>query len=700
MKYDKTVSDTRKRYNLRKLQGRTYSFEKDKISKPKVNKNTKKKQLSQKKGVTNEFKYTWANFNIYQSADNYENSQHMDLDNDKNDWVSATRVKNYLLKEPLIDWFDLYYKTNKYNENHTILNSYQSNLSGSIEQNMLLSSNAENSNQNEIFFEMGIKFENEVMNFIRNKYPDAIKKVVMMELNSSLNELTLQYMKQGIPIIEQAALYNFKNKTYGIADILVRSDWINKLFTTSVISEDEEMRQGSNLTGKYHYRVIDIKWTTLYLCSNGKNIRNSHRFPAYKGQLAIYNAALGILQGYTPNEAFILAKSWNLNNGLPNKQEGHNCFTRLGCIDFKIFDNKYLKETHDAIKWIRDVRYNGSHWTCNTPSVPELYPNMCNKYDAPYHNIKTELANQIDELTLIYMVGSKNRKIAHKNEIYAWSDKKCDSKSLGINGKKIGPIVNKIIRINRDSDNLIEPMKIINNMQNWKQKHGLDFYLDFESITGCLYFKDINPQNAKSDNQILFLIGVGYEKNNIWTYESFIIHEINRQNENTIVNDFINLIERETEIYMKENNIKSRSACKPRFFHWSNAEKSIFNTVDKRHNDMFSIWKNNVEWIDMYKVFISEPIVLKGAKKFTLKEIAKTMSLHGMITSNWSSDGPENGLDAMLEAIKYYRYMNNPNKNIGDYNKNKLLMDSIINYNEIDCKVVYEIVSYLRQHHC
>jgi hypothetical protein len=40
-----------------------------------------------------------------------------------------------------------------------------------------------------------------------------------------------------------------------------------------------------------------------------------------------------------------------------------------------------------------------------TPSVPELYPNMCNKLDD--HTIKRKLANELSELTEIWMVGPK-----------------------------------------------------------------------------------------------------------------------------------------------------------------------------------------------------------------------------------------------------------------------------------------------------
>ena len=67
------------------------------------------------------------------------------------------------------------------------------------------------------------------------------------------------------------------------------------------------------LTGnKYHYRVIDCKWTTMTLCADNVSIRKEGLFPAYKGQLAVYTAALGQMQGYTPNYAYIMAKKWKI----------------------------------------------------------------------------------------------------------------------------------------------------------------------------------------------------------------------------------------------------------------------------------------------------------------------------------------------------------------------------------------------------
>ena len=103
----------------------------------------------------------------------------------------------------------------------------------------------------------------------------------------------------------------------------------------------------------------------------------------------------------------------------------------------------------------------------------------------------------------------------------------------------------------------------------------------------------------------------------------------------------------------------------------------------------------------MCKVFTSEPIVVKGAFKFNLKEIAKNMANNGLIKSTWNSLGPDNGFTAMFDAIDYYRYYSNENKNRSKEEDEKYnrVMTSITDYNEIDCKVIWEIVGYLRQNH-
>ena len=145
-----------------------------------------------------------------------------------------------------------------------------------------------------------------------------------------------------------------------------------------------------------------------------------------------------------------------------------------------------------------------------------------------------------------------------------------------------------------------------------------------------------------------------------------------------------------TELTTFLNNYCKKGRLK--LFHWGNAERTIFNTINNRHNNIWNEWSKNVIWIDMCKEFIQEPITIKGALKYNLKEIANAMNKHNFIKSTWDSSGPSGGLEAMLDAIKYYR-------SAEDNTESSQLIESIIKYNEIDCKVLWEIVSYLRNSH-
>jgi hypothetical protein len=93
----------------------------------------------------------------------------------------------------------------------------------------------------------------------------------------------------------------------------------------------------------------------------------------------------------------------------------------------------------------------------------------------------------------------------------------------------------------------------------------------------------------------------------------------------------------------------------------------------------------------MYSVFTSEPIVVKGALNFRLKTIGKAMYKLGLIDILWEDNEVTDGLAAMMHAVKYYT---------GDVeNTNVSIMDTIVDYNEIDCKVIWAIIKYLRLNH-
>ena len=91
----------------------------------------------------------------------------------------------------------------------------------------------------------------------------------------------------------------------------------------------------------------------------------------------------------------------------------------------------------------------------------------------------------------------------------------------------------------------------------------------------------------------------------------------------------------------------------------------------------------------MCKIFKEEPIAIKGCFNYGLKHIAKSMKHHGMINTYLESE-TKNGMMAMVKAWNCYNLKDPINSPI---------MKDIIKYNEFDCRVIYDIVKYIRNNH-
>jgi len=592
-----------------------------------------------------------------------------------NTWVSATDVKNYLMNDPILDWFDRYYCTQGLN------GEYNTRATQKKRQDNMVT---EKSKMN-VLFEKGILFEEKVLNHLRSQYQtETIAVNGKKDMNRKNYNKTVDAMMRGVPMIFQAVLYNDQNHTQGIADIMIRSDYINLIVNRRVLTDDEINIKAPNLSGNYHYCVIDIKWTSMTICADGIHIRNENRFPAYKGQMVIYNTCVGNIQGYTPTKAYIMSKHWNIDTKR-NPQEGYNCFDILGTIDYSDRDNAYVTRTKSAIEWVRRVRREGSAWDPLNPTIEEMYPNSSNTNDAPWSKVKATVCNSIDEITKLWYVSVPHRVNAHSRGIMKWSDPRCTSQTLEYPQGQRANIIDMILNVNR-GDDLIFPNKIQNNMDEWKQTSSLDFTVDFEYVNMCLTGSEMNIHNSSTESRVINMIGVGYTENNEWRYKCFTIEALTLDEEKRIIDEFTQFI------ITKSNELRTHASQIPKLFHWYSAETTTFNIVNKRHNYRWTQWEQNIRWVDMYVVFTSEPIVIKGSLCFKLKEIGKAMYNNGMISTFWDDSGVTDGLIAMIDSINYYK---DKAQGIDD----KKVIESVIKYNEIDCKVIWDILKYLREHH-
>jgi hypothetical protein len=545
--------------------------------------------------------------------------------------------------------------------------------------------------------EKGIEFENKLVQFI-NKEKIKIKFVSQYITDKSINK-TIEYMMKGIPVIHSAPVRNINNKTHGIIDLLVRSDYIEKIVDECPIKEEEKFMYSSKLDKPYYYVVIDIKFSTLPLKSDGKHILNTSNYPAYKSQLYIYTEAVGLIQGYTSRYAFIMGRRWNYTK-TDIKYSDYTCTNKLGVIDYEKVDKIFVQKTKNALKWLNNVKENGYKWSVYPPSRKELYPNMCVD-SGIWQKEKEKISENIGEISSIWYCGVKNREIALQNGIKSWKDPNCVSSNMGINGTR-ATIIDSILNINRQNIDKIRPQscdQILNNLFDWKNQVGEnpleynEMFVDFETFSDILApFTDLPFQKI---TEMIFLIGIYWKNENTWEYKKFICRDASYDEEYRIMNEFITFLK-------KHNNPKLWFWCAENKF-WKSAENRQFDFAIKHRDEgkkegketcdysdysdyILNHW-SNINLCDMCDIFKKEPIVIKNCFSFKLKEIAKALYNHNLIKTKLDSNC-NNGMTACIKAYNIYKTDPNP--------LNNYIMKDIIKYNEFDCKVLYDILNYLR----
>ena len=587
-------------------------------------------------------------------------------------WYTATSLRHYMMHDTLEDWLERYYEKKgichrghdtgdkvSYSKHHPFL---------------------------DLLFRKGNEFEADIWTRIQARFPGQTVQIAQSCQARDVSKVkqTIQAMKSGIPIIYQGILWNPENQTYGSPDLMVRSDWINRLITDKMISPEEEHHP--SIFGPYHYRVIDIKWTTLNLLSDGFSLCNSSKFRAYKAQLYIYNQAISAIQQYQCPEAYILGRQYHYTS---KKQTFSGCspFDRMGRISFFDRDTDIAYQVSCALKWLYAVRHEGHTWhLLPTPSREELYPNMVSKNDLPWHPVKQYYAHQLEELTLLWFCGPDKRRIGHSNGVYRLSDPKCCSSALGITGAIQAPTVDAILAINRSKTDLIRPKKITTDWIGWKRIPKLDLYVDFEYINNICY-EGPDPYFSGEDTpRYTYLIGVLYVVDGVAKYQPFVLKQMTEADEREMVDNFVTFV----------MDLQTTYHCTPNVYHWGRAEQSTFRKLNEKHQGRWTGQK--IKWVDMLKEIFknkSQPIAIKGAWKYGIKEIAGAMFRNKMISNIWDSTC-SNGLHAMTQGYECYKTAKESGVEITDLPS----MKDLVRYNEIDCKVMLEILSYLRTHLC
>lgn len=580
------------------------------------------------------------------------------------EWIAASKTRNYCSDDPLLDWLD------RYGEAHGFVRDAGGPGFDA------------RTDFREFIFRKGLEFERAVMAHLAQRFQVVTvcqERGAVRERKSV--EATFEAMTGAIEIIAQPALWNAETSTYGMPDLLVRSDVLHQLFPECV-SETEAAQPASDLSiGDRHYRVVDIKFTTLELTQDG---RAKAKHLTYCTQVWIYNEALGRLQGLTPDAGFLLGRRWKISQD----RRGTAAFERLARVD-QLSDAR--TSALEACDWLRRVRTVGASWqVLPEPSVPELRPNMRER-DETWHGAKTQIAAVLDDLTLLPRVTPEKRAVGFSGGLARWTDAGCCATSLGISGPSYIALTDAVIKANQSAEDgaIVFPDRVRANEQLWREPGGLEFFVDFETVSDL--DEDFSTFPDAGGQTLIFMIGCGHFTGPadapVWNFRVFTVDALVPGDERRAIEDWLAHMSAICAAV-------SQTLDRARVFHWSPAETSTFteayNAAHRRHGE--PPWPA-VPWVDLLnRVIKAQPVTVRGAFGFGLKAIARAMHANGLIQTLWS-DGATDGLGAMVGAWWCHHEAARRSVSIREID----LMKEIEAYNEVDCKVMAEVLAYLRR---
>ena len=585
------------------------------------------------------------------------------------DWVSAGATRNWCRRNELIDWLDL----------HGIERGFVPDV--------MRAGYDERLDFGRWLSEQGQRFEAAVLAHlgtqvaltrIAGERADARSRAAALE--------TWRAMERGDAAIAQGVLRDPQARIYGKVDLLVRSDLLDRLCADAFGVDDDPAVPAPALDGApWHYRVVDVKFTTLGLLKDG-GLSTASDLPTC-AQVWAYNAALGRLQGFVPPFAYVVGRAWKQGS-----ERGDVCWERVGRVARDAFLKGRDMTLGDAVtesaQWMRRVRREGGGWNVlPQPSVPELWPNLREDGDGEWHRAKVEIARELGELTLLRTVNVGHRRTAHEAGITRWDDPRVSAASLGLTSAREAEILDAILCVQRGGPP-IRPERVAADEGRWRQRAPLELYVDFETVNDL--DDDFSTFPRRGGIPLIFQIGCGRFDDGVWTFAQFTARDLTVAAEGEMIDEWIAYLERLAQ------DADLRSASDARLFHWSAAETvmldAAYNSARERHRERS--WPE-LGWYDVLRSVVqAEPVVIRGSMGFGLKAVARAFHQHGLISTEWG-EGLADGTGAMAGAWLCAAEARRSSVRLTEVP----LMREIDRYNEIDCRVMAEVLDHLRREH-
>lgn len=357
-------------------------------------------------------------------------------------------------------------------------------------------------------------------------------------------------------------------------------------------------KNSQNFTGD-RYSLFTIEYSSIKTLKNG-DISQEKKYYNFKNWMFKNECK------YDIDNSFVIGR----------KYKNYNSFNYLARMPYTFED--LLERGDHHLETIKNKKIG-----------VDIFPNMKNTSDYPYHNAKKIISNKYLELTSVKGISKKDR------------DRLV---SIGVTSRCQ-------IDLNRSEENFVNYKKL-----ELPELTDNTIFIDFEILTSVYDdFKSFPESNTKN---LLFNIGCVTRKWEMsWVSNS-------HDEEKVMFNTFISYI----------NKIPGNDIT---LVHWTNIEHRIFEEKMKE----YTMTKLNkvIKWLDLHEYFVKSDIYVKGCFNNKLKNVSRTLYKKGYIKTTWDNGIFLDGLGAMTGYILFLK------------NKDKTILDEIVKYNLVDCRVMLEI---------
>lgn len=460
---------------------------------------------------------------------------------------------------------------------------------------------------------------------------------------------TFQLMLAGVPVIAQPALWWAPERIYGIPDFLVHSTWLQQAFPG--LQEIDPTIP--------HYLVLDLKFTSLLRAQRNE-------IATHSAQVRLYSYMLGSLQGFMPQQGYLVTRDRIAD---PLVVTIHSNLSGPLDHDLAQMRDRYAEIiTHGA-------RYR--------PWRDAIVAVNVNNTDSRWQKAKEAIAWNLlpggDPGVLPYISLTQKQQLAELGYPTLESMLAVDPASIPLEQcKNLGPTVSQriraIIRANQLDSPVPPPPHLV------PRRHEYEFFVDLEYLSNLHVDMEANWPNLLGQ-EMIFMIGVGWEEDGCWRFESFTAEQETALHELDILRQFIQFLDRQTDgAYLDPG--------KTALYHWSNAEMWQSRNAANRHDLPQQHPLRHLPWFDLeQQVALEAPIGVPGAWNYRLKTLARAL---GQIDPALDPVWPGNldqGQQAMVMGWRAYE---------SAHPLQSAEIQLLREYLEADCRAVWKILTWMR----